>query len=836
MKHKYIITGMTCSGCEAKVKSSLLNVDHITEVIVSKDENSGIITMDSHVPLAIMQEALGGKESKYQINEEGFVPVDKLTEGTPVSSPKSKPVPSSSGGKYYCPMHCEGDKTYDVPGDCPICGMDLVQAPVVAQIQQYTCPMHPEIVQDGPGSCPICGMNLVPMKPEENAENQTYQRLLKKMKVAVVFTLPVFIIAMMEMLPDSPLLKIMHMQGWNWVQFILTIPVVFYACNMFFMKAWRSIITWNLNMFTLIGIGTGVAFLFSLAGLFFSDIFPAEFRSHHGTVALYFEATSVILTLALLGQLLEAKAHSRTSGALRELIKLAPTEATLVQDGRDTIISIHDIKAGDMLRVKPGDKIPVDGKIHSGHSSIDESMITGEPIPVEKQIGDPVNSGTINGTGSFIMQSEKVGSDTLLAQIIQMVSDASKSRAPIQNLADRISKYFVPAVVLIAVATYFIWYYYGPPPSMVYGFINAVAVLIIACPCALGLATPMSVMVGVGKGAQSGILIKSAEALEKMDKLDVLIIDKTGTITAGKPSVDKIVSFDQDENSMLASIASLSQNSEHPLALSFLEYSKSKNITLSEVADFNSISGKGVTGVVDRVNVAFGNKKLMDQFNINSPEDAENRIKEEQKLGKTVSYISMNGMLKGYISIMDPIKKTSKKSIQDLMDQGIEVIMLTGDNENTAAAVAGELNLTSFKAGCLPADKLNEIKQLQEQGKVVAMAGDGINDAPALAQADIGIAMGTGTDVAIESAKITLIKGDLQGIVKAKLLSHGVMKNIRQNLFFAFAYNALGIPVAAGLLYPYFGILLSPMLAALAMSLSSVSVIGNSLRLRTIKI
>jgi len=827
---------MTCSGCEAKVKSSLLNIDHITDVIVSKDDNSGIITMDSHVALATMQEALGGMESKYQINEEGFVPVNKLTEVTPVSSPKSKSVPARSGGKFYCPMHCEGDKTYDAPGDCPVCGMDLVQAPVTVQTQQYTCPMHPEIVQDGPGSCPICGMDLVPLVPAESAENQTYLTLLKKMKIAVAFALPVFIISTMEMLPDNPLLKVLNMQGWNWVQFILSLPVVFYACSMFFVKAWRSVITWNLNMFTLIGIGTGVAFLFSIAGLLFSDIFPAEFRSEHGAVSLYFEATAVILTLALLGQLLEARAHSQTSGALKALIKLAPTEATIVKDGQDSTISIHAIKIGDLLRVKPGDKVPVDGKIHSGHSSIDESMITGEPIPVEKQIGDPVSSGTINGTGSFIMMSEKVGSDTLLAQIIQMVSDASRSRAPIQNLADRISKYFVPTVVLISVITYFIWYYLGPSPSMVYGFINAVAVLIIACPCALGLATPMSVMVGVGKGAQSGVLIKSAEALEKMDKIDVLIIDKTGTITEGKPAVDRLVSIQQDENSLLTSIASLSQNSEHPLARAILEHAQSNNITLTEVSDFNSVSGKGVTGVVSQTKVAFGNKKLMEQFNINSDEAIENKIIEEQKLGKTVSYISMDGILAGYITIKDPIKENSKKSIGDLIEQGIEVIMLTGDNENTAAAVAGELNLTSFKAGCLPADKLNEIKQLQEQGKVVAMAGDGINDAPALAQADIGIAMGTGTDVAIESAKITLIKGDLQGIVKAKLLSHRVMKNIRQNLFFAFAYNALGIPIAAGLLYPYFGILLSPMIAALAMSLSSVSVIGNALRLRTIKI
>jgi Cu2+-exporting ATPase len=641
---------------------------------------------------------------------------------------------------------------------------------------------------------------------------------------------------MIEMIPDTPLLKIMDSAKWNWIQLFLSLPVVFYACRMFFVRAWKSIITWNLNMFTLIGLGTGVAFLFSLFGLLFPAIFPEEFKTEHGTVSLYFEATTVILTLVLLGQLLEARAHSKTSGAIKELLKLAPTEATLVKDGEDKIISIHDIKKGDLLRVKPGDKIPVDGKITSGNSNIDESMITGEPIPVDKTKGDKVSSGTINGTKTFVMLAEKVGSETLLAQIVQMVSDASRSKAPIQKLADNIAKYFVPVVVIISLITFFIWYKFGPEPALVYGFINAIAVLIIACPCALGLATPMSVMVGVGKGAQSGILIKNAEALESMNKVNVLITDKTGTITEGKPSVEKIYSANDDDEKLLQSISSLNRYSEHPLAQAVVNYAKSKNITLIEVKDFEAVAGMGVIGTVDNKKVALGNKKLMEQVGASISEDIENKIISEQQLGKTVSYISVDSVTLGFVSISDAIKKTSKEAIKELMSQGVEVIMLTGDNENTAKAVAEELNLSSFKAGCLPEDKLKEIKRLQAEGKIVAMAGDGINDAPALAQSDIGIAMGTGTDVAIESAKITLVKGDLQGIVKAKKLSHAVMRNIKQNLFFAFFYNVLGVPIAAGALYPFFGILLSPMIAALAMSFSSVSVIVNALRLRNLKI
>ena len=700
----------------------------------------------------------------------------------------------------------------------------------------YTCPMHPEVIKDQPGSCPICGMTLVPMQPSESAEQKEYLDLVKKMKIAVIFTVPVFAIAMIEMMPNNPLLKIMDATYWNWVQLILTLPVVFYACWMFFVCAFKSIVTWNLNMFTLIGIGTGVAFLFSLVGMFFPYIFPNEFKTETGAVLLYFEATTVILTLVLLGQLLEAKAHSQTSGAIKELLKLAPTEATLVIDGSDKVISIHDIKKGDLLRVKPGDKIPVDGKITDGESSIDEAMITGEPIPVDKKKDDNVIAGTINGNKSFVMIAEKVGSETLLSQIVKMVNDASRSKAPIQKLADSIAKYFVPIVVIISVFTFFVWAKFGLEPALVYGFINAIAVLIIACPCALGLATPMSVMVGVGKGAQSGVLIKNAEALENMNKVNVLITDKTGTLTEGRPSVETIFASNNNENDLLQNIASLNQYSEHPLAQAVVNYAKTKNISLIEVNDFEAIAGKGVTGTVTNKKVALGNKKLMQLVKASVSDDLENKIISEQKLGKTVSYIAVDGVAVGFVSITDAIKTSSAAAIKELIRQGVEVIMLTGDNVNTAKAVADELNLSSFKASCLPEDKLNEIKRLQSEGKIVAMAGDGINDAPALAQADIGIAMGTGTDVAIESAKITLVKGDLQGIVKAKNLSHAVMQNIKQNLFFAFVYNVLGVPIAAGVLYPFFGILLSPMIAALAMSFSSVSVIVNALRLRRLKL
>ena len=831
MTHKYTITGMSCNGCRSKVEKALNEIQDV-EATVSLETNCATISMKNHIPIVRFQEELS-KVGNYTILE--FSEETAKISKKPVADTKLEKDTKSS--QYHCPMHCDGDKNYNKAGDCPVCGMHLEKVHELSNTKTlFTCPMHPEIIQDHTGSCPICGMDLVPMNPKDSEDQKTYTDLVKKMKVAVICTVPVFAIAMTEMISNNPLLRIMDASKWNWVQFILTLPVVFYACRMFFVRAFKSIVTWNLNMFTLIGIGTGVAFLFSLIGMFFPEIFPQEFKTETGAVLLYFEATTVILTLVLLGQLLEAKAHSQTSSAIKELLKLAPTEATLVIDGNDKIISIHDIKKGDFLRVKPGDKIPVDGKITDGESSIDEAMITGEPIPVDKKIDDNVIAGTINGNKSFVMIAEKVGSETLLSQIVKMVNDASRSKAPIQKLADGIAKYFVPIVVVISVITFFIWAKFGPEPALVYGFINAIAVLIIACPCALGLATPMSVMVGVGKGAQSGVLIKNAEALENMNKVNVLIVDKTGTITEGKPSVEKIFALNDNEKDLLQFIASLNQYSEHPLAQAVVNFAKAKNSLLIEVKDFEAVAGKGVLGTVTHKKIALGNKKLMEQVKALVPEELENKIIDEQKLGKTVSYIAVDGHAIGFVSISDAIKTSSKDAITALMNQGVEVIMLTGDNENTAKAVANELNLTSYKAGCLPEDKLKEIKQLQSKGKIVAMAGDGINDAPALAQADIGIAMGTGTDVAIESAKITLVKGDLQGIVKAKKLSHAVMRNIKQNLFFAFFYNVLGIPIAAGVLFPFFGILLSPMIAALAMSFSSVSVIVNALRLRNLQL
>ena len=749
-----------------------------------------------------------------------------------------EPLHENSGDKYYCPMHCEGEKTYNEPGNCPVCGMDLVKQPSQKKVSTYTCPMHPEIIRNEAGSCPICGMDLVPMQADVGEEDKNYKILLRKFKIAIIFTAPIFIIGMSEMIPNNLLFDIMDLKYWNWVQLIFSIPVVFYATWIFFERAWRSIITRKLNMFTLIGIGAGVAWLFSIIALFFPTIFPQQFRTHHGTVYVYFEAATVILTLVLLGQLLEARAHGRTNNAIKELLKLAPNNATKIIDGKEQVVSIDAIQKGDLLRVKPGEKIPVDGSIQEGEITVDESMISGEPIPVDKKAGDKVSSGTINGNKTFVMIAEKVGSETLLSRIIEMVNAASRSKAPIQKLADKISGYFVPIVVLIAIATFIIWAIYGPEPSYVYAFVNAIAVLIIACPCALGLATPMSVMVGVGKGAQSGILIKNAESLEKMNAIDVIIIDKTGTVTEGKPSVEKIISANPDisEDDILQKIISLNSSSEHPLAQATMRYGEKKKLDVKTVSNFEAVTGKGVTGMLDGKKLALGNKKLMEQVQANISPELHEQVKAEQNLGKTVSYLAEENVAIGFVVISDKIKETSKDAINKLQKEGLQVIMFTGDNEDTARAVSLTLNLDGYKAQMRPEDKLNEVKHLQKEGKKVAMAGDGINDAPALSQADIGIAMGTGTDVAIESSAITLVKGDLTGIAKARLLSKKVMRNIKENLFFALAYNVLGIPIAAGVLYPFFGILLSPMIAALAMSFSSVSVIVNSIRLRNTKL
>ncbi|WP_276388300.1 heavy metal translocating P-type ATPase [Eudoraea chungangensis] len=832
MKHTYHIHGMTCNGCRTHVENTLSNIEGVIKVVVNLEKGEATIEMESHIPIEKFQEALKLDGDTYSIH--------KLGEHHH-SSAKEKEKPKGKGtGTFYCPMHCEGDKTYDKSGDCPVCGMDLVEEMNLstASNTQYTCPMHPEIVKDEPGSCPICGMDLVPMEPDLSAEEKTYIKLLKKFWIAVAFTLPIFIIAMSEMLTNNPLYDILEMKYWNWIQFVLSIPVVFYATWMFFERAYRSIKTWNLNMFTLIGIGAGVAWLFSVFGMLVPDFFPDQFKTEAGTVHVYFEAATVILTLVLLGQLLEARAHSKTNSAVKELLKLAPNKAIKIVDGEEKEVSIDEIELGDILRVKPGDKIPVDGVVIEGETSIDESMITGEPIPVNKTVEDKVSSGTINGNQSFLMKAEKVGSDTLLSQIIHMVNDASRSRAPIQNLADKVSGYFVPVVVIIALITFAVWAIWGPEPAYVYALVNAIAVLIIACPCALGLATPMSVMVGVGKGAQNGVLIKNAEALEKMDKVDTLIVDKTGTITEGKPTVEKVGSFDNGftENEVLQYIVSLNSQSEHPLAEATVKYGKEQQTEFLKTDGFNAVTGKGVEGNVNGKEVSLGNAKMMEFANAKLSEAMENDAQTYQKQGKTVSYIAIKGKVVGYVVIGDKIKKTSAKAIKALQDKNIDVIMLTGDNHDTAQAVAKELNLADFKAGMLPENKLREVEKLQKNGNVVAMAGDGINDAPALAKSDVGIAMGTGTDVAIESAALTLVKGDLHGIVKARNLSHVVMRNIKQNLFFALIYNTLGIPIAAGLLYPFFGILLSPMIAALAMSFSSVSVIANALRLRSKKI
>ncbi|OSY87557.1 ATPase [Tenacibaculum holothuriorum] len=832
MKHTYHIHGMTCNGCRNHVESTLSKVKSVTNVSVDLEKAEATIEMESHISIETFQEALKNDGGKYTIHNQDEHRHTKVE--------KEEPSKGKGTGTFYCPMHCEGDKTYEKPGDCPVCGMNLVEEQNLSTTSktQYTCPMHPEIVKDKPGSCPICGMELVPIQPDLSAEEKTYNRLLKKFWIALAFTLPIFLIAMSEMIPNNPLYALMEQKWWNWVQFTISIPVVFYATWMFFERAYRSIATWNLNMFTLIGIGAGVSWLFSVFGMLFPDFFPAQFKTESGAVHVYFEAATVILTLVLMGQVLEARAHSKTNSAVKELLKLAPNNATRVVNGQEEQVSIEQIEKGDILRVKPGDKIPVDGILIEGYTTVDESMISGEPIPINKAENDVVSSGTINGNQSFLMKAEKVGSDTLLSQIIHMVNDASRSRAPIQKLADTVSGYFVPIVVIIAVITFGVWAIWGPEPAYVYALVNAIAVLIIACPCALGLATPMSVMVGVGKGARNGVLIKNAEALEKMDKVDTLIVDKTGTITEGKPTVEKIGSFVDRfrESELIQLIASLNSSSEHPLAEATVKYGKEQNVQIDKVDDFSAVTGKGVEGIVNGKKLALGNDKMMEYAKATISSTIKDEAQSFQKQGKTVSYLSIEGEVVGYVVIGDRIKETSAKAIKELKNKGIDVVMLTGDNHNTAQAVASALNLTHFKAGMLPENKQEEVKKLQEQGHVVAMAGDGINDAPALAKSDVGIAMGTGTDVAIESAMITLVKGDLHGIVKARNLSDAVMKNIKQNLFFALIYNTLGIPVAAGVLFPFFGILLSPMIAALAMSFSSVSVIVNALRLRNKKI
>lgn len=825
MKQTYQIIGMSCSGCAVTVQDALLKIDGVTSAKVNLEKGTADISADVNIHLSILQTALSNTHYTIDLN----------------TSKKSAPKELSKKNKtgiFYCPMHCEGEKTYDSPGNCPVCGMDLILQPSLKPSSvQFACPMHPEVVKDGPGACPKCGMDLVPLEANESEEMKTYKTLLKKFWIATIFTIPIFIIAMVGMYEHNPLLKLFSSTSWNWIQLLLTIPVVFYAAWMFFERAYSSIIRRSLNMFTLIGIGAGVGWIFSVVALVFPDIFPDQFKSHGGDVHVYFEATAVILTLVLLGQLLEARAHSKTNSAVKELLKLAPSTAVRVENGQDHEISIVDIQIGDLLRVKPGEKIPVDGGITEGESSIDESMISGEPVPVTKSINDFVRAGTINGKKSFVMKAEKVGADTLLSQIIHMVNNASRSKAPIQRLADKISGYFVPIVILIAIITFGIWAIFGPEPKLVYALVNAIAVLIIACPCALGLATPMSVMVGVGKAAQLGVLIKDAESLEKMNSIDTLIIDKTGTVTEGKPSVEEVVvKSEAQRDQIIAHIASINNHSEHPLAEATVKYAQAMKLELIEAVNFESITGKGVKATINSLNYLIGNTKLMEDAGVKMDSIILEQATKAQSMGKTVPFVAINDELVGCIIISDAIKMSSKEAIKQLQQSGVKVIMMTGDNINTAKAVSEEVGIDEYYADCLPEQKMQMVEQLKKEGKQVAMAGDGINDAPALALADIGIAMGTGTDVAIESSSITLVKGDIKGIVKARQLSHKVMINIKQNLFFAMIYNTIGIPIAAGALFLPFDLLLSPMIAALAMSFSSVSVIANALRLRTVSI
>lgn len=745
---------------------------------------------------------------------------------------------SEDSGDYYCPMQCEGDKTYKGPGDCPECGMHLIKKVSAGPNQKtkYTCPMHPEVKLDHPGSCPKCGMDLVPDKVEDTSEEeQAYKKMAKKFWIALGFSIPVFIIAMSELFSFLNLEDIASRKVWGWIQFILATPVVFYSSWVFFKRGWSSIRRWSPNMWTLISIGVGAAYLSSIFALLFPNILPEQFKDELGSAHLYFEAVAVILTLVLLGQVLELRAHSKTNSAIKALLGLVPPIARVIRDGEETEIPLEDVKVGDILRIKPGEKIPVDGIISDGTAVIDESMITGEPIPADKSKNDIVTGGTINGNTSFIMIAQKIGSDTLLSQIIEMVNKASRSKAPIQKLADVVAKYFVQIVIGVAISTFAVWAIWGPEPAYVYAFVNAVSVLIIACPCALGLATPMSIMVGTGRGAQSGVLVKDARAIEEMNKVNTLIIDKTGTLTEGKPSLKSFHSFGKmTDEEILHLAASVDSYSDHPVAIAIVNGAKDKGISISKVDDFESVTGKGVKGTYEGRVIALGNHRLMDDFGVNLESLQEEEVKKWQVSGQTVMYLLVGSKVEGIVSVADKLKATSAKAILSLQKLGVSVHMLTGDNEYTAKTVANELGLDGYLADCLPEDKYNKVKELQEKGQIVAMAGDGINDAPALEQANVGIAMGTGTDIAMQSAEITLVKGDLNGIVRARELSIKVMRNIKQNLFFAFVYNALGVPIAAGLLFPFFGILLSPIIAAAAMSFSSVSVITNALRLRRV--
>lgn len=719
-----------------------------------------------------------------------------------------------------------------VNSTCEIAGGDCKPEPTLSTKTQYTCPMHPEIIEESPGSCPKCGMALEPIQVSIEDDDSEYKSMRLRFLISIILAIPLLIFSMGDMLPGEPISSIIGTKGRIWGELIFAAPICTWIAWPFYVKGVRSLNGFNLNMFTLIALGVSVAFTYSVIAALFPAIFPDSFRGEEGNVAVYFEASGVIVTLILLGQVLELRARSRTSSAIKELLGLAPKTARVIQeDGSEKDVDLELVQKGDHLRIRPGEKIPVDGKVLKGSSTLDESMVTGESIPVHKEKGAELIGSTVNKTGSIVMEAEKVGTETLLSRIVNMVSEAQRSRAPIQHLADLAASYFVPAVIIVAVITFIVWAVYGPEPSLTYALINAVAVLIIACPCALGLATPMSIMVAMGKGARGGILYKNAEAIENMRKVDMLLVDKTGTLTKGRPEVVSIVtSSNTDKDTLLQIAASLEKWSEHPLAEAILK--KAEDIELVDVDEFDSVPGKGIKGKIDGEEVILGNIAMMKDHNVELGK-LQDEYKEREKNAQTVMFLAKNNDLIGFIAVSDPIKDGMENTIKALRSQNIEIVMLTGDNKGTANAVANKLGIKKLEAELLPEDKVKALKKYKEKGYVIAMAGDGVNDAPALALADVGIAMGTGADIAMETADLTLVKGDLTKILHARKLSNFTIKNIKQNLFFAFVYNSLGIPLAAGVLYPYFGILLSPIIAAAAMSFSSVSVIANALRLQT---
>ena len=732
-----------------------------------------------------------------------------------------------AGTRWFCPMDPEVDA--GEPGPCPRCGMALEPAtPVQSTRVEWTCPMHPQIVRDQPGTCPICGMALEPRTISIEEDNPELREMSRRFWASVTLTLPLFLLGMSDLLPGQPVQQAISPRTLAWVEFVLATPVVLWGGWPFFQRGWGSIVNRSLNMFTLIALGTGVAFVYSVVATVAPGLLPAGLRTVHGGAPVYFEPAAVIVTLVLLGQVLELRARARTRRALKALLGLAPNTARRVEaDGQERDVPLASVQPGDVLRVRPGEKVPVDGVVIEGSSAVDESMVTGEPLPVEKEPGSRVIGGTVNGTGSFLMRAERVGQATLLAQIVRMVSEAQRSRAPIQRLADRVAAWFVPVVIGVAVVTFAVWLFVGPEPRFGHALVNAVSVLIIACPCALGLATPMSIMVASGRGASAGVLIRNAEALELMEKVDTLVVDKTGTLTEGKPRLASVIALPPvTEADVLRFAASLERASEHPLARAVAEGASERGVSLVPVSGVQSMTGKGVTGTVDGHVVSVGNTEF-------TAATAEERVAEPLRAeGQTVVFVAVNGKLAGLLGVADPIKPSATDAVHALRAEGLRILMLTGDSRTTAQAVARKLGIDEFEAEVLPAQKAEVVKRLRAEGHKVAMAGDGINDAPALVAADVGIAMGTGTDVAMESADITLVKGDLRGILRARRLSRATLRNIRQNLFWAFAYNMLGVPIAAGILYPAFGLLLSPMIASAAMSLSSVSVIANALRLR----